>query len=361
VTRATSIVVGAGVVGLAVARALARRGDDVVVIEAEPTFGMHQSSRNSEVIHAGIYYPPGSLKARTCLEGKARLYAWCRERGVEHRAVGKLIVATDQAEVATLERLLANARRCGLEAIELVDAARCRELEPQVRAVAGLWSPTTGIVDSHGYMRSLLRDAEDAGAMVAWRTPFEGARLRGGALEVHAGGTSIRGHRLINAAGPGAQAVAARIDGVGIVPALHLAKGSYFRLARRSPFTHLVYPVPAAASLGVHVTIDLAGVARFGPDEEWTSQLDYAVDPRRGDPLYTAIRRWWPELPDGALEPDYAGVRAKVQAPGDPMRDFVVHGPVEHGIPGLVNLFGIESPGLTASLALAEVVVDAVR
>jgi L-2-hydroxyglutarate oxidase LhgO len=358
VTQATTIVVGAGVIGLCVARALARRGDDVVVVEAEPTFGMHQSSRNSEVVHAGIYYPPGSLKARACIEGKARLYAWCRERGVRHRALGKLVVATTEAEVATLERLEANARRCGLEAIELVDAKRCRALEPEVHAVAGLWSPTTGIVDSHGLMVSLLRDAEEAGVMVAWRTCFERAAARGGGFEVRAGDASVRCARLVNAAGPGAQAVAARIEGVTSIPALHLAKGSYFRLARRSPFSHLVYPVPAAASLGVHLTLDLAGVARFGPDEEWVDRLDYAVDPRRADPFYAAVRRWWPGLPDGALEPDYAGVRAKVQAPGEPMRDFVVHGPAEHGLPGLVNLFGIESPGLTAAFALADHVVD---
>ena len=350
----TSLVVGAGVIGLAVARALAHRGDEVIVVEAEPTFGAHQSSRNSEVIHAGIYYPPGSLKARACLEGKERLYAWCRERGVAHRAVGKLVVATSDAEIATLERLEANARRCGLGAIELVDAQRCRALEPEVRAVAGLWSPTTGIVDSHGFMLSLLRDAEAAGAMVAWRTAFEAADHRDGTWHVRAGGTSIRCARLVNAAGAGAQAVAAHIEGSGSIPTLHLAKGSYFRLALPSPFSHLVYPVPAAASLGVHVTLDLAGVARFGPDEEWVDRVDYDVDPRRGAPFYTGVRRWWPKLPDGALEPDYAGVRAKVQAPGEPMRDFVVHGPAEHGMPGLVNLFGIESPGLTASLALAD-------
>lgn len=341
------------------ARALARRGDEVIVVEAESTFGAHQSSRNSEVIHAGIYYPPGSLKARACLEGKERLYAWCRERAVAHRAIGKLVVATSETEIATLERLEANARRCGLQSIELVDAARCRVIEPEVRAVAGLWSPTTGIVDSHGFMLSLLRDAEAAGAMVAWRTSFERAHPRGRGLEVHAGGTSIRCARLVNAAGAGAQAVAACIEGSGSIPALHLAKGTYFRLARRSAFSHLVYPVPAAASLGVHLTLDLGGVARFGPDEEWVDRIDYAVDPRRGEPFYASIRRWWPALPDGALEPDYAGVRAKVQAPGEPMRDFVVHGPAHHGVPGLVNLFGIESPGLTASLALANVVVDA--
>jgi L-2-hydroxyglutarate oxidase LhgO len=224
--------------------------------------------------------------------------------------------------------------------------------------VAGLWSPTTGIVDSHGFMVSLLRDAESAGAMVAWRTTFEAARHRGGSFEVRAGGTSIRCHHLVNAAGLGARSVAARIEGVDSVPALHLAKGSYFRLARRSVFSHLIYPVPAAASLGVHLTLDLAGVARFGPDEEWIDRIDYAVDRRRADPLYAAVRRWWPGLPDGALEPDYAGVRVKVQAPGEPMRDFVVHGEAEHGMPGLVNLFGIESPGLTAALALADHVVD---
>ena len=347
-----AIVVGAGVIGLAVARTLARRGYDVAIVEAEPTFGTQQSSRNSEVIHAGIYYPPGSLKARLCLEGKQRLYAWCRQRGVGHRRIGKLIVAVTDAEVQVLQRLHANALASGLTEVELVDATRCRALEPAIQAAAGLWSPTTGIIDSHGFMASVLADAEDAGAMVAWRTPFESATD----VEVRAGGSTVPYDVLVNAAGAGAQAVAQRMGYEP--PPLHLVKGSYFRLARRCPFRHLVYPVPASASLGVHLTLDLAGVARFGPDQRWVDRVEYDVDVDAAPAFYASIRRYWPDLPDGALEPDYAGVRAKVQGPGEPMRDWEIHGPKTHGRPGVVHLFGIESPGLTASLAIADHVAE---
>lgn len=350
-----AVVIGAGVVGLAIARALGRAGTEVVVLEAERSIGAHASARNSEVIHAGIYYPPESLKARLCLAGKQALYAWCEDRGVAHQRLGKLIVAATKDECAVLDRLAANAQACGLDDLERWTRDQVQRVEPELDVVEALWSPSTGIVDSHGMMRSLLADAKDAGVMVAWQTEPKAIAVEDRGFVVEAADVLLRTTLVVNAAGLGAQAVAARIDGLPAqrIPTRYLAKGSYFALHRRAPFSHLVYPVPATASLGVHVTLDLDGRARFGPDQQWVEAIDYAVDPHRGDAFYDAVRRYWPGLPDGVLEPDYAGIRAKVQGPGEPMADFILDGPDDHGIPGLLNLYGIESPGLTASLAIA--------
>lgn len=354
-------VVGAGVVGLAIARALALRGEEVVVLEAERAIGQHASSRNSEVVHAGLYYPPGSLKARLCNEGRRALIAYCRANDVELRPLGKLIVATTPEEVAVLERLQANAQASGGGALHELDAAAVRAREPALHTHGALWSPETGIVDSHGLMRSLLRDLEAHGGSVALATRVESVRrtTQGYALQTTGGPLSCT--RLVVAAGAGAQGLARTLEGLAPehVPARHLAKGTYAKLRGKSPCRTLVYPVPATASLGIHLTLDLGGAARFGPDQEWVDTLDVAIDPARIDAFYPAVRRYWPGLPDGALEPDYAGIRVKVQAPGTPMADFVLHGPHTHGLPGLVLLMGIESPGLTSALALADTVAAA--
>lgn len=358
--RIDAIVVGAGVVGLAIARALARAGREVIVLEAEPAMGLHASSRNSEVIHAGLYYPPGSLKARLCVRGKDRLYAYCIDRGIAHRRIGKLVVATDPTQHAHLERIHANARRCGVDDVSSWDPARVHAIEPELRCTRALWSPSTGIVDSHGLMRALAADAEAEGAVIALGNAFVSARVDQGGLSVEAGDTRVACEVLVDAAGLNAQRVARTIEGLDrhTIAARHLCKGTYFTLGTPSPFRHLIYPVPASASLGIHVTLDLAGRARFGPDQQWVDTIDYELEPSRATSFYPAIRTYWPGLPEGALTPGYTGIRAKVQAPGQPMADFVVQGPADHGIPGLACLYGIESPGLTACLALADHVLE---
>ncbi len=357
--RIDALVVGAGVIGLAVARALARAGREVVVLERERAVGQHASSRNSEVIHAGIYYPPNSLKARLCLEGRDALYRYCGARGVAHRRVGKLIVATTEAQRPTLERLRARAHHNGVDDLRPVDAAEIRRREPAVFACAALWSPSTGIIDSHGLMRALWSDAERRGAALALDTTLTAASPEAGGLLVDAGDTTLRCALLVNAAGLGAQSVARAVRGLppSAIPRRHLLKGSYFSLAGASPFSHLIYPVPDTASLGIHVTVDLAGRARFGPDQQWVETVDYSLDPGRASAFSEAIRAYYPGLDPDALTPDYAGIRAKIQGPAEPPVDFMIQGPGEHGIDGLVNLFGIESPGLTASLALADEVL----
>jgi L-2-hydroxyglutarate oxidase LhgO len=354
-------VIGAGVVGLAVARALATAGRDVVILEAEGLIGAHTSSRNSEVIHAGIYYPEGSLKARTCVEGRERLYEYCAERNVPHSRCGKLIVATDAAQVDELEGIRRKAHANGVTDVVHISPTRVRGLEPEVHCVAGLLSPSTGIIDSHALMTSFLADAERAGAMLALQSGLEKGFVRTSGIELHvAGAEPIIATQVVNSAGLHAPSVALRIEGypAELAPPELYAKGNYYSLAMRTPFSRLVYPVPEPGGLGVHVTLDLGGRARFGPDVEWVDEVDYSVDPRRSERFYSVIRRYWPGLPDGVLEPDFAGIRPKISAKGAPAADFVIQGPQTHRVAGLVNLFGIESPGLTSSLPLADAVVD---
>lgn len=352
------VVVGAGVVGLAVARALALSGREVIVVEAGEGIGVGISSRNSEVIHAGIYYPSGSLKAQLCVEGKQRLYAFCDEHGVSYQRLGKLIVATDDAQRVALQGLLEQGRRNGVDDLQWLDADQAGELEPELSCVAALWSPSTGIVDSHGLMLALQADAEGWGASLALHTPLLSAWCTEQGFELHMGGAepmTLSCRELINCAGLSAPEVASRIAGLPAqyVPEGRLCKGSYFSFSGRAPFRHLVYPAPESAGLGVHMTLDLGGQARFGPDVEWVDRVDYRVDPARAHGFYEAIRRYWPALPDNSLQPAYSGIRPKITGPGEPAADFRISGTAEHGVPGLVNLFGIESPGLTSSLAIA--------
>lgn len=349
-------VIGAGVVGLAVARALALAGREVVVLEAEGAIGTGTSSRNSEVIHAGIYYPQGSLKARLCVEGKETLYAYAAERGVPHRRCGKLIVATSAEQVAQLEVIRAKAAANGVGDLVLLTAQQAMAMEPQLHCVAALHSPSTGIVDSHALMLSLLGDLENAGGMLALKSPIARAECgRDAIVLVAEDGTALRCNTVVNAAGLLAPELARRFEGLppAAVPTAYFAKGSYFTLSGRAPFSRLVYPVPEPGGLGVHLTIDLGGQAKFGPDVQWVQSADdLVVDPARGNGFYAEVRKYWPALPDGALIPGYAGMRPKISGPDEPARDFMIDGPESHGVRGLVNLFGIESPGLTSSLAI---------
>ncbi len=357
------IVVGAGVVGLAAARRLALAGLETLVLERESDFGSGISSRNSEVIHAGLYYPAGSLKARLCVQGRAMLYRYCEERGVAHRRCGKLVVATDAAGLAKLDGIAAHARANGVDDIERLDAGRAMALEPALHCTGALLSPSTGIVDSHGLMTALLGDAQNAGAQLVLQTPFEHAwRTDAGRWAVATGGAEpfeLACRWIVNAAGLQAQSSARAMQGfpAAAVPPAWRAKGHYFSVANRAPFSRLIYPTPVDGGLGVHLTLDLAGQARFGPDVEWIAAegpIDYAVDPARAPAFETEIRRYWPGLPAGALQPAYSGVRPKLSGPGAPAADFAIAGPAEHGVAGVVHCFGIESPGLTSSLAIAE-------
>jgi L-2-hydroxyglutarate oxidase LhgO len=361
--RVDCVVIGAGVVGLACARALALAGREVIVLEEADAIGTETSSRNSEVIHAGIYYPPGSAKAALCVEGKALLYRYCEERGIGHRRCGKLIVATGQEQLAALHKIQAQAQANGVHDLRLLTAEEAKAMEPQLRCVAALHSPSTGIIDSHGLMLAYLGEAEDHGAMRALQSPVTSGEIEANGIVLDVGGAEpmrIIARTVINSAGLMAQQFATALRGFPQhkVPHCYYAKGNYYSLSSRSPFTHLIYPVPEAAGLGVHLTLDLAGQARFGPDVEWIAEIDYDVDLRRADGFYRAIRDYWPGLKDGQLAPGYAGVRPKLSGPGEPASDFLIQGPDEHGVAGLVNLFGIESPGLTASLALANLVAQ---
>jgi L-2-hydroxyglutarate oxidase LhgO len=403
------VVVGAGVVGLAVARALALAGREVVVLEAAEGIGTGTSSRNSEVIHAGIYYPKGSLKARLCVQGKQALYAYCAERGVPHRRCGKLIVATEDAQLTTLADIRAKAAANGVGDLTHLSRQEAQALEPEIECVGALLSPSTGIIDSHAFMLALQGDAEHAGAVFAFHSRVARARVVDGGFEIEvqtltgdpgtagraggvsaagasAGGTCMAGtdveravqrgaagpgvdlaststwhaRTLVNAAGLHAPDVAARIEGLDArhVPRAHYARGHYFTLSGRPRFQRLIYPVPQPGGLGVHLTLDLQGQARFGPDVQWVDGIDYTVDPRRADAFYAEVRRYWPALADGALQPGYAGIRPKLAGPEAPNLDFRIDGPAQHGVPGLINLLGIESPGLTASLAMGDLVAE---
>jgi L-2-hydroxyglutarate oxidase LhgO len=346
------------VVGLAIAREAARSGRDVIVLEAFGTFGTGNSSRNSEVIHAGIHYAVGSLKAKLCIRGRDMLYAYCEDRGVSYRRCGKIIVATDPSQLTALTQIVEKARAAGVLNLRYLTFEEALELEPNLHCVAALHSPSTGIVDSHGLMSSLLGDAETLGAVVVYHAPVLGGERHPQGVVLHIGGTSeteILARRVYNAAGIAATRVASTIAGIraGSVPQLRLAKGSYFSLRGQAPFSHLIYPVPETGGLGVHATLDLAGKVRFGPDVEWINSEDYAVDPSRGGAFYAAVRKYWPDLPDAALRADYAGIRPKISSAGAPVDDFVIQQADRHDVLGLTNLFGIESPGLTACLALA--------
>jgi L-2-hydroxyglutarate oxidase LhgO len=355
------VVIGAGVIGLAIARKLALSGREVIVLEAAEGIGTVTSSRNSEVIHAGIYYRAGSLMARMCVSGKRTLYQYCAEHGIPHRNCGKLIVATTPKETEKLQSIRAHAEANGVLDMQLLPGEAARALEPALNCDAALLSPSTGIIDSHAYMLALRGDAEAAGAAFAFYTPLARAKVAAGGIEIEAGGEApmtIACDLLVNAAGLGAPAVARQIEGMPIelIPCAYLAKGNYFSCTARAPFSHLIYPVPEPGGLGVHLTLDMAGQARFGPDVEWVDSIDYAVDPARAERFYPAIRKYWPTLPDGALMPSYSGIRPKIVPPAVATQDFLIQGPGDHGVSGLINLFGIESPGLTSSLAIADYV-----
>jgi L-2-hydroxyglutarate oxidase LhgO len=363
--RVDAVVIGAGVVGLAAARALAQAGRETVVLEAQTAIGQGVSSRNSEVIHAGLYYRPGSLKARLCVRGKELLYPFCEAGGVGHRRCGKLTVAQNDAELAALRSLQERAAANKVP-VQWLGAAQARQLEPALSCVAALLSPSTGIVDSHGFMSAVQGDLESAGGMIAFASQAVAAALGSSGdhhVVVTADGTELATRVIVNSASLHACALARKFAGLPsrFVPREYFAKGNYFALTGRSPFGHLIYPAPADAWLGVHLTLDLGGQAKFGPDIEWLDiarpeDIDYAVDPRRAEAFHAEVRRYWPGLPDGALQPSYSGVRPKIHGPHEEAPDFRIDGPQLHGVPGLVNLFGIESPGLTSALAIGEYV-----
>ena len=354
------IVIGAGVIGLAAARALARGGREVIILESERHFGMHTSSRNSEVIHAGIHYEPHSLKARLCVAGRDLLYSYCDERGIPHRRCGKLTVATADAQVEVLEKIESNARASGVFDLAWLDGSEARRIEPELQCVRALLSPSTGIIDSHALMQSLLADAEAGGAYIVYDTKVTALRTTPAGIEIAINGETVpiaRAGTVVNAAGLQADRVASSIRDfpAHFIPKVSFAKGSYFALSGASPFSRLVYPAPPPGGhLGIHMTIDLGGAARFGPDSEWVQAIDYAVDARRAGLFVEAIKQYWPRVTEARLYPAYAGIRPKVSGPGEPARDFCISGPREHGVVGIVNLFGMESPGLTASMAIAQ-------
>lgn len=357
------VVIGGGIIGLAVARALARAGREVLLLEKERWIGQDTSSRSSEVIHAGLYYPKDSLKARLCVAGRKALYEYCADRAVPHQRLGKLVVAVNDDEIAALRRVVAHAEANGVDDLQWLDGKEARALEPDLACVAAFHSPSTGIVDSHALMLAYQTDAEAHGAMVVLRSPVLGGRVLSDGFALEIGGDepmTLETKIVVNSAGLYAPALARRVAGIpaATIPRDYYCRGVYFTLAGRAPFKRLVYPVPEHAGLGVHLTLDMGGGARFGPDTEWIDGIDYTVDPRRGDKFYAAIRTYWPALPDGALQPGYAGIRPKINSAKEPAADFMIAGPETHGVPGLVNLFGIESPGITASLPIADRVAE---
>ena len=355
------VVIGAGVVGLACARALALAGREVLLLEAESAFGTGVSSRNSEVIHAGLYYPNGSSKARHCVAGKRMLYEYCNARAIPFRRCGKLLVATSAAQIAQIEKLLKNAAGNGVDDLKLIGGDEAVAMEPALRCDAALLSPSSGIIDSHAYMLSLLGDIENAGGTVVFNTPVLGGSVAGDGVIVNAqGADALHARLVVNCAALGAQKIASAIDGfpVAHIPALRYARGVYFSISGRSPFSHLIYPLPEAAGLGVHLTIDLGGQAKFGPDVEWIDAPSYTVDPSRANAFVGEIGKYWPGIKDHQLQPAYAGIRPKINAPNEPAADFYIAGRETHGVRGVINLFGIESPGLTGSLSIAEYVKE---
>ena len=367
-----TVVLGAGVVGLAVARELAIQGQEVIVLESADAFGTGTSSRNSEVIHAGIYYPAGSLKAKLCVQGRHMLYAYCQERQIPHKACGKLIVATSEAQVDQLAAIQAKAAVNGVlgdDQLRLLSAAQAQAMEPDLKCEAALWSPSTGIVDSHALMLSFLGDFENASGILALNSEFASAQIvrdsgKSRFIIRTQDGTEIWAENVINSTGLVAPIIARQFAGMAQahLPRAYYAKGNYFSLSGRSPFSRLIYPVPEAAGLGVHLTLDMAGQAKFGPDVEWVDSPDKLhVDPGRGDAFYAEVRKYWPGLKDGALIPSYAGIRPKINSPQETAADFCIMGPAEHGVHGLVHLFGIESPGLTSSLAISQAVAQALQ
>lgn len=357
-------IIGAGVIGLTIARRLAMDGREVIILEHADAIGTVTSARNSEVIHAGLYYPKDSLKARLCVEGKQQLYAYLEERGINHNRCGKMIVAADEAELDGLGEIQAKAAANGVDDIKILSTADARAREPELTCTGALLSPSTGILDSHAFMLALQGDAENHGATLALLSTVNGGRVDGDRiiLDVSSGGTDMQLScaTVINAAGLGAQDIASAIDGMpkALIPPLYLSKGCYFSLSGKAPFQHLIYPLPGQAGLGIHYTRDLGGQGRFGPDSQWVESIDYKVDVSRSDVFYDSIRRYWPGLPDGSLTPGYAGIRPKIQAPGEDPADFVIQGPTDHGVNGLINLYGLESPGLTSSMAIADLTAE---
>jgi L-2-hydroxyglutarate oxidase LhgO len=366
--RVDCVVIGAGVIGLAVAREMALQGRETILLERESTFGTISSARNSEVIHAGIYYPKDSLKAKLCVEGNRMLYEYCRSHHVATQPYGKLIVASDESQLNDLQAILYKAQQNNVPEIKMLTGEQAKSMEPELQCSAALLSASTGIVDSHGFMLSLLGGFEDAGGMIAYQSPLISARPIGSnaqdGFELEIGGADgmkIQTKLLINCAGMSAPAIAKKIEGLAQeqIPKAYFAKGNYFSLSGKSPFKHLIYPIPEPGGLGVHLTLDMGGQAKFGPDVEWLeiddeNQIDYTVNPKRGESFYAAVRKYWPGLKDNALQPDYSGVRAKIVPPNVPAGDFCFNTPKDHGLEGLFNLYGFESPGLTSSLAIAK-------
>jgi L-2-hydroxyglutarate oxidase LhgO len=349
-----------------VARALALAGREVLVLEAERGIGTGVSARNSEVIHGGLYYTPGSLKARLCVQGNRLLYAYCAERGIGHKRCGKLVVAAHADQIPKLDQLRKTALANGMDDLRMLAVDEVAAMEPELTCAAALLSPSSGIIDTHALMLSLQGDAEHAGAIVAFGSPVAGGRVTDGGILLETGGDdpmSLQARLVVNCASLHAQALAHRIEGfpAAHIPPSYYCKGNYFSISGRAPFSHLIYPVPEAAGLGVHLTLDMGGQARFGPDVEWVDTLDYEVDPRRADSFYAAIRSYWPALRDGALQPAYSGIRPKIQAPGEAAVDFMITGPAEHGVDGIIHLYGIESPGLTSAMAIGEHVAKIAR